>query len=85
MADIDLHISNLVISSNNIQSLIHGLVGLLYMVLNDFGILCFISGWSGIGLFLAAVYFYQHMTFMRLHQHASFALISLLLFTSILI
>ena len=43
--------------------------------------LCFIFGWSGIGLFLAAVYFYQHLTFLRLLQHASYALISLLLIT----
>ena len=43
--------------------------------------LFFIFGWSGIGQFLAAVYFYQHLTFMRLHQHASSALISLLLIT----
>ena len=56
MADIEVHFSKLVIFSNNIQSLICGLVGLLYLVLNEFGILCFISGWSELAYFLAAVF-----------------------------
>ena len=44
-------------------------------------IIFFIFGWSGSDKFLAAVYSHQHMIFMRLHQHASSALISLLLIT----
>ena len=42
MADFEVP-SKLVIFSNIIQSLICGLVGLLYLVLNEFGILCFSS------------------------------------------
>ena len=53
----------------------------LIMVLKVFWNNFFIFGWSGTYQFLAAVYSYQHMTFMRLHQHASSALISLLLIT----
>ena len=56
--------SKLVIFSNIIQSLICGLVGLLYLVLNEFGILCFSSlDDLEMTFFIAAVSFYQHLDF----------------------
>ena len=82
MADIDMHLFCIWWSQSNfIRAWLAGWLASLYMVLIGFGYFIFIIGWLGIGQFLAAVYFYQHLTFMRLHQHASSALISLLLIT----
>ena len=65
MADIEVP-SKLVIFSNIIQSLICGLVGLLYLVLNEFGILCF-SSLDDLELtFLAAVFLSAFRLFLDL-------------------
>ena len=58
-----------------------GWLASLYLVQVGFGYFIFIIRWPGIGQFLAAVYFYQLLTFLRLHRHARSALISLLLIT----
>ena len=63
MADIEVHFSKLVIFSNNIQSLICGLVGLLYLVLNELEFYVFSSLDDLEMIFIAAVSFYQHFDF----------------------
>ena len=72
---------HLVISSNFIRAWIASWLASSYLVLIGFGYFIFIIGWPRIGQFLAAVYFYQLLTFLRLHRHARSALISLLLIT----
>ena len=72
---------HLVISSNFIRAWLAEWLASLYLVQVGFGYFIFIIRWPGIGQFLVAVYFYRLLTFMRLHQHASSALISLLLIT----